>query len=256
MDTPESGCLLPDQYEAFWERVAETKGEANTLINELSKAVVALYLGGKNIKNVPVESVFNTLSYAVLFLPMDKNPQLRKSLEMLQKAEANGDLDHHPGTRDVLRLFSLKLDHIEADETPDLLGPVAIGASTLHTAAEFGKLPDILGFPSFDPYSNTQGVSCFYYYYLRKLSLRSQEDRERVLGAISSKLLTVPQQMKMNAQVAETTLTALLHMFVQVLSLAPAVSSECLHRFFMTARQFYKWPAPCGHAAAAALATV
>jgi hypothetical protein len=68
-----------------------------------------------------------------------------------------------------------------------------------------------------------------------------------VLMNTMNKMLTLPQQMKMNPKVAETTLLALLHMFRNVMSQSPVTDAVFMKRSVTTIQQFYLWPCPYGN---------
>ncbi len=67
-----------------------------------------------------------------------------------------------------------------------------------------------------------------------------------ILANTVSKIVTLPQQMKMNPKVAETTYCALFHLMKNFLSLHAIVDSNFLRAALNTLQPFLLWPQPFG----------
>lgn len=98
-------------------------------------------------------------------------------------------LMHFWGTPQMMRILTL------VHEKKDMIGPMVIGCSTLHTKDGFTKLEDAVQFPAFDDADIKSGDQCFLYRYL---SLKAQDPDTRmvILSHNLNKMLTLPQQMK------------------------------------------------------------
>jgi hypothetical protein len=121
-----------------------------------------------------------------------------------------------------------------------------IGCSTLHSVAEYQKLVDVVNFPTFTDEQVGSGESSFIYSHLRKIAAEEEKVMTTVLTLIVNQMLSLPQQMKANPKVAETTLLALFHMLRNFIATGPNRNTGFLQRAVQTIQQFYLWPQPYG----------
>lgn len=225
--------------------------------------------------------MIQTINFLNLRLEIQgSDPRIKKFLENWTKQEQAKALSNNfPSTKDVVRMLSLRADGA------DLLGPLIIGSSTMHGVNEFQKLNDIINYPtvcddpSLPPHLNDikGGENSFFYFHLLKVC---EEDKSlsklfQIIQNTTNKMLTLPQQMKVNPKVAETTFCALLHMIRNFLAIAAIPSADNngpagaatnnmigamggmnlsgmgstslnLKSIITTIQQFYLWPNPFG----------
>ena len=267
------GSLRPDEYCLFWSQVSSARECTVFLLEMLNRFVAVLEREGKHalallnaaalpspnpsgaatspppappsVDTSTLDFFLTTLNFITLCMPIvPGHPPLRTWLAGWAKAEGSRDCHSYPGVKEAMRLLTLRC------EGGDLIGPVIIGASTLHTAGEFlrlqAALSDCAALPTYDEdvmRSPTEAV--FFYHHLQQLA-RQPAYLPVIVQSTFNKLLTLHQQMKINAVVAGTTLSALLHVVHALLSLCPLPRSYELAGMLATLQQFYVWPEPLG----------
>lgn len=83
-------------------------------------------------------------------------------------------------------------------------------------------------------------------FYLWLLEKSSEEESVQlgIINNILGKMHTLPQQMKVNPMVAETTMLAFLHMMRQIVCVAPVKDTDLVKKSLSVLQQFYLWPRP------------
>lgn len=257
------GPTTAETFAMFWGRVEDKPKELGSMAMVLLKKVNELLgltvdksttVESKEEKQLPIELLasMNTLSMLALFFPCSSvhNKQaLIGQLDAYYEDEIN--LTRRlPNIKEPMRLIRHSIEGV------DLLGAAIIGASTLHSAAETLALRNIVELPTVDPFIPSTMESSFWYEWLRDTALESEAKRTAVLTGILNKVLTLPQQLKMNALMGRTTAFSLFHMFTNIFSMRPMVDLVFLERASAIVNQLLVWPVPICTLAQNALALI
>lgn len=245
---------------------------------------------------VPVETLISTVTFIVLNFPLDvKSKELVDTVSNMQRLDSFREMCRKfPSLKDAFRFLALRI------ESAEIVGPLVIGCSTLHSIEEFVKFSNFVFSPTVDDTDvkaadgaflfaflkqmATEGLTGYYPYVKKKAEpgdstpgtgpvsvsplmapaspaiapstpvLRPEmktttilmNKRALILQHLVDKCLTLPQQLKMNPAVAETTLLALCFMIRHFLVVAPVLDRVFLKRAVATLSQFYLWPKPFG----------
>ena len=280
-----AGSLRLDEYALFWSQVSSARECSVFLLEMLNRFVVLLEKEGKHAmpaaaalpqqlpssgsaqsasspvaplpssasspsfassaSSCTLDAFLATLNFIALCLPLlPSHPPLRTWLAGWLKAEGTRDCHHYPGVKEVMRLLQ------QRSEGQDMMGLLIIGASTLHSAAEFARLQAAQAEYSClltcdDELLRPAADCCFYYTHLHTQA-HSPAHLPHIVQHTFNKLLTLQQQMRINPVVACTTLSALLHLLHQLLCIGPLPRSYDLSGIISTLQQYYAWPEPVG----------
>jgi len=233
------GLLVRSEYNMFWDQAGSAKDATVFLDLILQKLQTALET--KDYDSQQLTSLVNTVSFVSLYMDFKASDfRIKKFLRNWQKEDQLKDLSRQcPAAKEVMRTLNLRVDGT------DMVGPLIIGCSTLHSVEEFRVISNSVENPTMDDSDIKSGETCFLYSHLKRLCL-DKEQLILVLQSTVSKMLTLQHQMKLNPKVAETTLLALLHMLKQFIAHAPVTDPAFLKRTMSTIQQFYLWPNPYG----------
>eukprot|EP01006_Ploeotia_vitrea_P036394 TRINITY_DN66013_c8_g1_i1.p1 TRINITY_DN66013_c8_g1~~TRINITY_DN66013_c8_g1_i1.p1 ORF type:complete len:996 (-),score=557.05 TRINITY_DN66013_c8_g1_i1:33-2801(-) len=234
-NTRANGNIKRSEYQMFW---GQAVNDTEYLEGVLKRLAASMDKPGS--QGVSLESLVQTIQFITLFLDVKAKP--RKVMAFVSDW-AKRDSSSFPPAKEVVRMLSHRI------EGSDVIGPVIIGCSTLHSVAEFQKLAGPNSYPTYIDSDIRSGESVFLYSYLVKRALANPSDLTQILQNTVNKMLTLPQQMKMNPKVAETTQLALLHMCKSFLSMMPLSDPGLLKRAITTVSAFYLWPKPFGSTA-------
>lgn len=236
------------EYKMFWEQVQDDQKQATLFLADVLEKLMQMLEKAPPQFGVGLESVVNTISFITLNLDFDaKDARLQKALQAWKKKEKEPDYCRkYPPAKEVVRTLSMKT------EKEDITGSLLISCSTMHSVDEYQKLADVAQFPTLDPSDTRPGDSTFIYPYLKRITTEEKIGAAKLAAVLQNtvlKMVSLPQQMKMNPKVAETTLLSLLHMLRNFMSLAPVTDRAFLLKSIQTVQQFYLWPCPYGNVA-------
>jgi len=252
------GRITRQEFQMFWQQVLQPAESTNFLVQILE--VLKNTLEKKSVSaGVSAGSLVNTIIFSIL--NMQINPQHPGVKEFMKTWKKTRDamIKAFPPIREVMRTVQLITDGSE------LIGPLMISCSTLHSQEVFESMNNPLECTSFCDDDIMSGENCFIYHYLSHQA-DDPTVRQSILTHNLAKMLTLPQQIKLNPKVAQTSLLALLHMFnhflakVCVMTSHPSsyahipfsqgpVDPAFVKRALTTIQQFFMWPVPYGTAA-------
>ncbi len=162
----------------FWEQVQDNKQQATLFLVEVLDRLL-LMLDKPQQFGVGLETVVNTINFITLFLEIvPTDPRMKKIFEAWKKKEKETEFSRkYPPAKEVVRTLSLK------SEKEDIVAPLLISCSTLHSVDEYQKLNDVAQFPTLDPNEARPGDGTFIYSYLKKLTT---EDRARCAAILQN----------------------------------------------------------------------
>jgi len=185
--------------------------------------------------------------------------------------------------KEIYRQLNLRFDP-RGEEA--LLAPLILACVSMYgSIREFERMMDVMGYSTIDDSVDLKGgESAFYYEYLKRLARDGHAISNAqkaaaspasaanplsqllpILQNIVTKLVTLPQQMKMSPKLAETSFCALMHMLRNYLTLhatgaegatppppaggamlAPLAGTTFLRTALNTLQPFFMWPQPFG----------
>jgi hypothetical protein len=258
-------------------------GEVATQINkQLELGVKATQVDATNAAlgaPVPVglDSLLTTFNFILLTQELlTAAPKIKEVLtnwakiESVQNSSKNLASQHplFPQAKEVYRMLNLRVENHE------LIGPLILNCISMYgSIKEFERMMDILNYSTIDDYADLKGgESSFYYEYLKRLAKDGfavpntttvgktvppagsapstpptpQAMLQTILSNTVSKIITLPQQMKMNPKVAETTFCALFHLLKNLMSIHAISDTNFIRMTLATLQPFYLWPHPYG----------
>jgi hypothetical protein len=269
VDTPAEATWLLGEIATLLNKQIEL-GAKGAQIGEQNAA-----LGGPN-SGVAVETLLTTFNFIVLTLELlTADKKIREILttwakiETMQNASKNLQSQHplFPQAKELYRMLNLRVENHE------LIGPLILNCISMYgSIREFERMMDILNYSTVDDYVDLKGgESSFYYEYLKRLATNGfatpqtttigktpqpatgavgtgtpQAMLAQILQNTVSKIITLPQHMKMNPKVAETTFCALFHLMRNLMSLHAIADTNFLRMTLSTLQPFYLWPQPYG----------
>ncbi len=248
------GKVVRSEFFGFWRQIASPEDSTLFLESILQQVLPMLDAKGNTTHTVSINTLINTIAFATVHLPF--NPKSRAITAFLTnwndriKDPTRDPSRDYPAVRDVVRLLAVRVSDNKESALQDFLGPLVVGASTLHNAQEVQSMNALIRAPAYDETDVGSNEFSFALSYLCKLVLSGGTDAQvLVLSTLINKSLTLPQQLKMNPRVAESTLFALLHMLRVILSSNTVTNSAFLRKAILILQRLLLWPEPWGSVA-------
>lgn len=233
--------------------------------------------GGAN-GGVGLDSLLTTFNFICLTLELlTADVKLKEVLTAWTKIEEtsskNLSAQHplFPQAKELYRLLLLRVDNHE------LIGPLILKCISMYgSIREFERMMDVVNHSTVDDSVDLKGgESAFYYEHLKRLArdgfavpyttsigkmplrpgaappasaatANPEKMMMQILANTVNKIVTLPQQMKMNPKVAETTFCALFHLLKNLMSLHAVTDTQWIREALSTLQPFYLWPQPYG----------
>lgn len=242
--TQTAGKATRSGWRVFWEFVASDSRLATTVVADVLERMLSLLEKSPPNYGVTVDSVVNTATFILLNYEIDVNEKrLKTVLDVWKKREKEVEfVRRYPPAKDVIRTLTLKI------EKEDMMSFLLVQCSTLHTTDEFQKLTDVVNVPTLPVEEARFGDGAGLYSTLKR-SVDNATKFKTMLSSMVTKILSLPQQMKMNPKVAESTLLALMHMLKNFITLTPITDKQWLTKTTAVLQQFYLWPCPFSNVA-------
>ena len=256
-------------------------GEVATHINKqmelTAKSVSNDVTGGVGaVSGTSMDALLTTFNFILLTQELlTAAPKMKEILtnwakiEAIQNSSKNLASQHplFPQAKEIYRMLNMRVENHE------LIGPLILNTISMYSSIkEFERMMDIINYSTIDDYVDLKGgESSFYYEYLKRLARDGvaipnttsvgktalpagaptttptpQAVLQSILQNTVSKIVTLPQQMKMNPKVAETTFCALFHLLKNLMSLHAIPDTNFLRMTLSTLQPFYLWPHPYG----------
>lgn len=247
------GKVVRSQFFIFWKQSSSIDDATTFLEALLDQVFLIIDSKGNPPHNVTMDSLVNTIAFITLLLPFKTtSPKLLTFFSRWNERTQDPARDpsrEYPALRDTIRVLSMRLDD-SPKSLQNFLGPLIVGASTLQTAQDVQMLSSITRVPALDDADVKSNEFGFALSYLTKLVASGGPDAQvLVLSTLLNKSLTLPQQLKMNPRVAETSLFGLLHMMRVVLAANAVTNAAFLAKAILIVQQLLLWPEPWGSVA-------
>jgi len=241
------------EFDAFWTLMESKEKFCTLLLEEFLKKI--LQIVNKDIKLPPgikMSSVLNTVQFLTLFYNYNSSSSKLKSLhqritEKINKLDGKSDLMAvKEEIAQAMKIIDLHLELRNGSENADtLLRWFTNYCATQGTPEEFNKMRNFVSFSTFDPSRRMSGAQVFLFSFLKTHSTKPAY-LKAIVGNTIKRIRAIPQVMKMNPKVAESSLLSYFQILYSIMIYGADIKTEQIIEAIQTIYQFYFWPKPIG----------
>jgi len=241
------------EFDAFW-TLMESKEKSCTQL--LEGFLYKLFQVMENRMKIPpgftLGSVLNSIQFLTLFFKYNSSSKRLKDLssrilDTLAKLDSKSAMaEEKDKITQAMKILNLHIDLQSGAEGPDtMLRWFTNYCATQGTPEEFSKMRYFVSLATFDPSEKTSGAQVFLFAYLKNHS-NNPVYLKAIMENTIKRTRGIPQIMKMNPKVAESSLLSYLQMLSSILIYGADIKAEQIIGAIQTLYQFYFWPRPIG----------
>lgn len=253
-DDSKRGMLKWSEFDRYWGQIQFAPKACAEFLVELLSNLEPILLQKKTLPpNLPLSSIVNTIQFVALFYENDVSDPRRLGTLCKKITQACSKLQtvDSRGIMQAVQTIELMEDK---DEGIDKMLRWFINwcDTTQYTARDNGRPSEAISSATLDPAEPSLGVHTFLFTYLLELveSKKTKYEKEKlvqaILGETVKRVSAIPQLIKMNPKIAESTLLSYVQMLQELMKMGSAMKVEQLCQAIRRMQQFFFWPRPLG----------
>ena len=257
------GCQIGPAFDKLWQLVEYLPEGATQYLEGLLARLHELTAKRTKAQLPPeisANSLLCTIQFVGLFFKFKPSKKMTTMLKDIASAGGAGGGGGGPsaaelsqGLSQAVRPVLMRLGSLGPTGTSGamegLLRTLVSWCSTQGDPGEFNRMASYTQYPTLDTSSKLRGEHSFLWSFLQERAARSPNHLSIIMGEAVKWLCALPQIMKMNPRVAETSLLSYLQLMSSLMPLAGALTARQLGQAIQDLQQFYFWPKPYGEAA-------